>query len=159
MFPTIINQTESLIEVECLAAGVPEPVLSWLTASYTNVSHDPDDVSIFLKKIYSHSYPFLPLLSQRIYTVNGTLYITNPVPSDSGQYICRAENSAGINQVAITIWIGEETDGSGSTHIPNPLSLSLSLPLSISSSPSLTLPLSPSLLASFKPSLLQRYVV
>ena len=46
-FPTIINQSESLIEVECLADGMPEPVLSWLTASYMNVSHDQNDVSIF----------------------------------------------------------------------------------------------------------------
>ena len=75
VFPTIINQTESLIEVECLAAGVPEPVLSWLTASYTNVSHDPDDVSIFLKNFLFTLLPFPPSpLTEDLHCERDTLH-------------------------------------------------------------------------------------
>ena len=52
----------------------------------------------------------MSLFLQRIYTENGVLYITSPTADDSGQYICRVENRAGINQASITLWLAEETD-------------------------------------------------
>jgi hypothetical protein len=89
LFPTIVNQSAVLVMVACQAEGQPLPQLSWLNADFENISTNR---------------------SERIYTEGGVLFITSPMPEDSGHYICRAENTAGINQVAVTISIGE---GSG----------------------------------------------
>jgi hemicentin len=93
VFPRIVNQSAELFSVECQTTSDPPAHLCWLTGDNTVVSKNSSD---------------------RIYSIGGTLYIVNPVAEDSGQYICRANNSAGINQVSITLRLGEDTSGDGS---------------------------------------------
>ena len=138
MFPTILNQSDFLVEVECRADGQPLPELSWLTADNRNISTNSSEVytlltpslpvSSFLPSLpssFPYLLPFLPLSvrpslppSQRIHNNNGILRIFDPVPEDSGQYICLAENTAGIKQASIALCIGEKDGSLGSASDP-----------------------------------------
>ena len=118
MFPTILNQSASLVSVNCQVTADPPADLCWLYGDHTPVSKDNQDVGLSLSHLsflLLLSLLFsLVLYSQRVYSSEGILYIVNPLTEDSGQYICRANNSAGINQVSITLFLGQDASGDGS---------------------------------------------
>ena len=90
VFPqsTVERSIDEVVVIDCQATGIPTPVIRWL--------RDEQNV----EKIDSCRY--------KVFS-NGSLLINNTETSDSGLYICSAENEAGIFRVVVDVQITSDT--------------------------------------------------
>ena len=72
----------SLISLDCLARGEPEPTISWLK-DFTAIN--------------------LTFSDNIVLEANGTLVIMEADFEDTGFYTCVADNGLGINQVSVSV--------------------------------------------------------
>ena len=89
VFPlsTVERSISEDVVIDCQAIGIPTPVIRWLRDG-----RDVQDID-----------------SRYIVFSNGSWLINKTVTSDSGLYICSAENEAGIFRVVVDVQITSDT--------------------------------------------------
>ena len=100
--PVILSSEESYITNEttpvtfqCSSTGIPTPSISWYrNGTALTPSSDP---------LVTVGSPSQQLLSSGLYQVTQTLTITNTADTDSGNYSCMGNNTAGTDTALFTL--------------------------------------------------------
>ena len=78
--PPVVKETESTLELGCLATGAPLPTITW---SRNGITFDPADTRVFLS--------------------GGNLTVSNVSAGDSGDYHCIATSTAGQVSASVSV--------------------------------------------------------